>query len=141
MYQSRNTLIRAGQMRNARRTNLTTSTAENEYDHVDSRSRRGQIRSTGAHVTGARVEATSVPAVARSSICMRGATKSSCHVLTLSHLEPSRGKAASMPAAARPYCLFARQRFGMLAFGLCWSANGLADGRTRLPEPRVVAHQ
>jgi hypothetical protein len=55
-------------------------------------------------------------ALPRSRICMCGAARSNCHKLALSHLAADRGKAASMPAAARLYCIFHARYLGMLAF-------------------------
>jgi hypothetical protein len=78
---------------------------------------RRAFRSRGdrrTRVHGARVEATIWPAIARSRVCKPGAARSNCHMLMLSHLAAGRGKAASMPAAARPRCIIQARDLG------CW---------------------
>ena len=69
---------------------------------------------------------------------MRGAARPNCHTLALSHLAVDRGKAASIPGAARPHCILQARDLEKLAlvFGLCrWSAN---FGRLLVVYHRIV---
>ncbi len=66
-------------------------------------------------MSGARGKATIGHELARSEICMRGAARPNCHTLMLSLGTPSNASTASMPAAARPYCILNARNFGMLA--------------------------
>jgi hypothetical protein len=55
---------------------------------------------------GARNGVTIGSCVSCDKVCMQGVARSNCHALALSHLAAGRGKAASVPAAARPHCLY-----------------------------------
>jgi len=79
-------------------------------------------------VSGARRKATIGHELARSEICMRWAARPNCHTLMLSLGTSSNASTASMPAAARPYCILNARDFGMLAISpdrFCGGVEGL----------------
>jgi hypothetical protein len=71
--------------------------------------------------------------VARGGGCMQRAARPNCHTSALSNLAAGRGKAASMPAAARPHCILHARDLGMLApkWGTLGRAQDKASAASR----------